>query len=94
MGVGIKVIRAELARPTTLALSSPDALTKIVADASAYGLGAVLLQQQSREWQSVPFASQSMTDTEKTYSQIKKKAHALVWACEKFFDYVIGRAIF
>ena len=91
--MGIKVIKAELARPTTLALYSPDAPTKIVADASAYGLGAVLLQQQSWEWQSVAFASQSMTDTEKRYSQIKK-AHALLWACEKFSDYDIGRAIF
>ena len=93
MGIGIKAIKAELGRPTTLALYSPDAPTKIVADASAYGLGAVLLQGQSRAWQSVAFASQSMTDTEKKYSQIKK-ALALVWTCEKFSDYVIGKAIF
>ena len=41
-----KEIKAELARPTTLPLYNPDALTKICADASAYGLGVVLLQQQ------------------------------------------------
>ena len=35
-----------------------------------------------------------MTDTEKRYSQIMKEALALVWACEKFSDYVIGKAIF
>ena len=34
-----------------------------------------------------------MTDTEKRYSQIEKEALALVWACEKFSDYVIGKAI-
>ena len=89
-----KAIKAELARPTTLALYSPDALTKIAADASAYGMGAVLLQQQSGAWQPVAFASRSMTDTEKRYSQIEKEALALVWACEKFSDYVIGKAIF
>ena len=35
-----------------------------------------------------------MTDTEKRYSQIEKDALALVWACEKLSDYVIGKAIF
>ena len=89
-----KAIKAKLARPTTLALYSPDAPTKIAADASAYGLGAVLLQQQSGEWHPVTFASRSMTDTEKRYSQIEKEALTLVCACEKFSDYVIGKAIF
>ena len=89
-----QAIKAELARPTTLALYSPDTPTKIAADASAYGLRAVLLQQQSGEWQLVAFASRSMTDTKKRYSQIEKEALALVWACEKFSNYVIGKAIF
>ena len=88
-----KAIKAELARPTTLALYSPDIPTKIAADASAYGLGAVLLQQ-SGEWHPVAFASRSKTDTEKRYSQLEKEALALVWACEKFSDYIIGKAIF
>ena len=73
-----KEIKAELARPTTLALYKPDAPTKICADASAYGLGAVLLQQQHEdEWKPVAFASRSMTETERRYSQIKKEALAL-----------------
>ena len=89
-----KEIKAELARPTTLGLYNLDAPTKICADASAYGLGAVLLQQQhDDEWKPVAFASRSMTETERRYSQIEKEALALVWACEKFADYVIGKAI-
>ena len=59
-----KEIKAELARPTMLALYNPDAPIKICADASAYGLGAVLLQQQhDDEWKPVAFASWSMTET-------------------------------
>ena len=54
-----KEIKAELARPTTLGLYNLDAPTKICADVSAYGLGAVLLQQQhDNEWKPVAFASQ------------------------------------
>ena len=57
-------IKAELANPATLALYDPATPTKISADASAYGLGAVLLQQHADLWQPVAFASRSMTETE------------------------------
>ena len=87
-------IKAKLARPTTLGLYNPDASTKICVDASTYGLMAVLLQQQHDDkWKPVAFASRSITETERRYSQIEKEALALVWACEKFADYVIGKAI-
>ena len=80
-----KEIKAELAKPTTLGLYNPDVPTKICAEASAYGLGAVLLQQQhDDEWKPVAFVSRSMTKTERRYSQIEKEALALVWACKKF----------
>ena len=80
-----KETKTELAGPTTLGLYNPDAPTKICADALAYGLGAVLLRQQhDDEWKPVVFASRSMMETEKRYSQIEKEALALVWACEKF----------
>ena len=38
-------IKEELSKTTTLALYDPDALTKMLADASSYGLGAILLQR-------------------------------------------------
>ena len=44
-------------------------------------------------WQPVAYASRSMTETEQRYSQMEKDALALVWACEKFSDYVIGKFI-
>ena len=43
-----KVIKVELARPTTLVLYSPDTPTKVAADSSAYELGAVLPQMSER----------------------------------------------
>ena len=70
-------IKAELTRLTTLALYSSEAPTKIRSDASAYGMGAILLQQHSDKWKPVAFASRSLTDTEKRYSQIEKEAWQL-----------------
>lgn len=86
-------IKEELAKPSVLALYNVTARTKISEDASAYVLGAVLLQQHGDAWKPVAFASRSMTDTERRYSQIEKEALALVWACEKFQDYVLGKHI-
>ena len=69
-------VKAELVKPTVLALYDPQAPTKVCADASSYGLGAVLMQQSQSEWKPVAYASWSMTDTEKRYAQIEKEALA------------------
>ena len=88
-------IKGELTKPTVLSLYDLNAQTKIRADASAYGLGAVLLQYhpQQQHWKPVAYASKSLTETERRYSQIEKEALALVWSCEKFSDYIIGKKI-
>ena len=44
-------------------------------------------------WKPVAYMSKSMTETECRYLQIEKEALALVWACEKFEDYVLGKEI-
>ena len=84
-------LKKELTHPTVLALYDPDAATKISADASSFGLGAVLLQQSQNTWKPVAYASRSLTETERRYSQIEKKALAATWASEKFVDYILGR---
>ena len=69
----------------------PAAETKVSADASSFGLGAVMLQKAGNEWRPVAYASRSMTDTERRYAQIEKEALAVTWACEKFRNYLLGR---
>ena len=78
-------------KPTTLTLYDPTAEVKVSADASSFGLGAVLLQQERGDWKPVAYASRSMTPTERRYAQIEKEALAITWACGKFSDYVLGR---
>ena len=84
-------IKVELTQPTVLMLYNPQAPTKISADASSYGLGAVLLQQAGDKWKPVAYASRSMSDTEKHYAQIEKEALAVTWSCDKFSNYILGR---
>ena len=80
-------IKKELTKPTTLILYD----LKLSADASSFGLGAVLLQKDGSAWKPVAYASRSMTPTEKRYAQIEKEALAITWACQKFTDYILGR---
>ena len=89
-GGSISSYKRELLKPTVLALYDPKAKIKVSADASLFGLGAVLLQQDDQGWHPVAFASRSMSEVEKRYAQIEKEALATTWACERFAAYLIG----
>ena len=84
-------VKTELEKPTVLALYNPLAQTKVSADASSHGLGAVLRQQSDPDsgWRPIAYASRSMTETEKRYAQIEKEALAATWACETFATYIL-----
>ena len=85
-------IKAELSSQPVLALYSPNYETVVSADASSYGLGAVLSQRQPDTglFRPVVYLSRSLTDTERRYSQIEKEALATTWACERLSNYLIG----
>ncbi len=77
-----------------LALYDPNKETKINADASSYGVGAVLLQKQNeKDWKPISYVSRALTDTETRYNQIEKEALAFTWACERFSDYILGKSM-
>ena len=86
-------VLAELTKPTVLALYDPSADTKISADASSYGIGAVLLQKHQSSWKPTAFASHSLSKTEHRYAQIEKEVLAVTWACDTFSDYILGKQI-
>ena len=78
-----------------LALYDSNKETKVAADASSYGLGGVVLQRQPDDtWRPVSFLSRAITPTETRYAQIEKEALALTWACERSWEYLVGKSIY
>ena len=59
----------------------------VQADASQRRLGVCLLQ----DGQPIAYASKSLTDTETRYANIERELLAIVFACQRFNTYVLGR---
>ena len=61
-------------------------------DASLRGLGACLIQQHKGKDQPIAFASKSLTDAETRYANIERELLAIVFACQRFSTYLLGRS--
>ena len=86
-------LKQYLVSPPVLAKYDPRKETKVAADASQYGIGAVLIQKQDDgTYRPVTYASRALTLTEQRYAQVEKEGLAVNWACERFRDYLIGIA--
>lgn len=83
-----KEIKAQLINADSRVMTyfDPKKRTSVITDASPVGISAILEQ----EGKVICYASRSLTDVEKRYSQTEREGLAIVWACEYFNVYLYG----
>lgn len=84
----VENLKRKVASAPVLSLYSPEAPVVLSVDASSVALGAVLLQND----RPVEFASLTLTETQTRYAQIEKEMLAIVFAVERFRQYIYGRS--
>ncbi len=62
----------------------------ICTDASAFGIGAVLMQTEGNRPHAIPYASRVLTSAEAKYRVTHLEALAVVWALQHFRDAIFG----
>ena len=81
-----------LTSSAVLAHYDPNLPIRLAADASAYGIGAVLSHMlPTGEEKPVAFVSRTLSSSEKNYAQLEKEALALVFGVKRFHQYLYGR---
>lgn len=84
-------IKRLIVESPALALYDPGLPTYVTTDASDYGLVGVLSQLHSDNTERVvPFASRTLSPTERKYSTVEREALACVWAVERWRTYQWG----
>ena len=83
-------LKATITAAALLILYHPECETLIICDRSPEGLGGGLFQKTGKGFQPVHYASWTLTDTEKRYSQIKREALAAKFTTTRLQMYLLG----
>ncbi|XP_063245210.1 uncharacterized protein LOC134546356 isoform X1 [Bacillus rossius redtenbacheri] len=90
--VAFKQLKNLIVSSTVLVHYDPELPIKMACDASPYGLGAVISHVYlDGSEKPIAFASRTLSEAEKNYSQLDREALAIVFGVKKFCQYVYGR---
>ena len=86
--------KIRLISPPILALLKAGLPYMVHTDASAYQLGATLLQQQEEDkpnyWRPIGYWSKTLTDTERNYSTTERECYYVIWSVTTLCSYTEG----
>ncbi|XP_039307927.1 uncharacterized protein K02A2.6-like [Solenopsis invicta] len=85
----LSTIKSEINKNTVLMNFDPTKQITIQTDASLNGIGCCLMQ----EGRPVAYASRGLNETEKKYAVIEKEMLSIVYATQRFHNYIYGRQI-
>lgn len=85
----LNLIKDRLTKSPVLSSFDPSKSITIQTDSSQSGLGCCLLQNN----QPVAYASRSLSPSETQWAQIEKEMAAILFACNKFHEYIYGRNV-
>ena len=87
-----QAIKGMLSSDQVLAHYDPTLPLSLAADASAYGVGAVISQRYADGGERpIAYASRTLMPAEQKYAQVEKEALALVLGVKRFHQYLYGR---
>ena len=87
-----EAVKQKLVQAPVLAHYDPSLPLVLAADASTYGVGAVIFHRLSDgSEQPIAYASRTLTGCESRYSQVEKEALSLIFGIKKFHHYLYGR---
>nr|XP_003708371.1 PREDICTED: uncharacterized protein K02A2.6-like [Megachile rotundata] len=86
------LVKKHICSPNVLAHFNTKLPLVLATDASPYGVGAVLSHKYpDGSERPIQFASQTLTKTQRKYSQIDKEAYSIIFGVKKFYQYLYGR---
>ena len=85
-----KLAKERLAGSELLVHYDPTKPLFLAVDASPYGVGAVLSNQIGSSEKPVAYASRTLNQAERNYSQTEREGLAMVWGVKKFHQYLLG----
>lgn len=86
------ILKGKLTAIPVMSYFDLDKETKLVVDASPFGISGILMQKQKHtdDYRTIAYGSRSLTEVEKRYSQTEREGLAIIWGVEHFHQYLYG----